>query len=108
MAQNIGRITIPERRILGALEQGNFGSHQGIELGNQLLSGKALSLALVGIFLKENELWLVIKALGPRSDAFCWCGSRDAADAGDMRPRDRHRSRLVLRISLQSSLGVCV
>jgi hypothetical protein len=36
-------------RIPGALEQEKFGSHQGIELGNQLLSGKELSLALVGI-----------------------------------------------------------
>src|SRR5262249_4263720 len=42
-----------------------------------------------------------------QSDAFCRCGSRDAADAGDMRPRDRHRPRLILRIGLQSSLGVC-
>src|SRR5215472_13617962 len=42
-----------------------------------------------------------------RSDAFCRCGSRDAADAGDMRPRDRRRPRLRLRIGLQSSLGVC-
>src|SRR5215469_4273716 len=42
-----------------------------------------------------------------QSDAFCRCGPRDAADAGDMRPRDRHRPRLILRIGLQSSLGVC-
>jgi hypothetical protein len=32
--QNIGRITVCYERIPGALEQGNFGSHQGIELGN--------------------------------------------------------------------------
>jgi hypothetical protein len=38
MVQNIERITICYERIPGALEQGNFGSHQGIELGNQLLS----------------------------------------------------------------------
>jgi len=37
---------------------------------------------------------------------FCRRGSRDA-DACDMRPRDRHRPRLILRIGLQSSLGVC-
>ena len=49
MVQNIGRITMSYEKILGALEQGNFGSHQGIELGNQFLSGKELSLALVGI-----------------------------------------------------------
>ena len=36
--QNVGRITMSYERIPGALEQGNFGSHQGIELGNQLLS----------------------------------------------------------------------
>ena len=52
--QNIGRITMPYERIPGALEQGNFGSHQGIELGNQLLSGKELSLALVGICAKRK------------------------------------------------------
>jgi hypothetical protein len=52
MAQNIVRITIPYEKIPGALEQGNFGSHQGIELGNQLLSGKELSLASVGICAK--------------------------------------------------------
>jgi hypothetical protein len=68
MAQNIVRITIPYEKISGALEQGNFGSHQGIELGNQLLSGKELSLAFVGISLKENEMWLVMKALGNRPD----------------------------------------
>ena len=49
-------------RIPDALEQGNFGSHQGIELGNQVLSGKELSLVSFGICLKENELWLVMKA----------------------------------------------
>ena len=41
-------------RIPGALEQGNFGSHQGIELGNQVLSGKELSLALFGICAKRK------------------------------------------------------
>jgi hypothetical protein len=59
-------------RIPGALEQGNFGSHQGIELGNQLLSGKEISLAFVGISLKENELWLVMKALGSQPDTGKW------------------------------------
>jgi hypothetical protein len=54
MMPNIGRITMSYERISGALEQGNFGSHQGIELGNQLLYGKEL---LGGISLKENELW---------------------------------------------------
>jgi hypothetical protein len=49
MVQNIGRITRPYEKIPGALEQGKFGSHQGIELGNQLLSGNELSLALDGI-----------------------------------------------------------
>jgi hypothetical protein len=39
-------------RIPGAREQGNFGCHQGIELGNQLLSGKELSLASVGVCAK--------------------------------------------------------
>jgi hypothetical protein len=43
--------------------QGNFGSQQGIELENQLLSGKELSLASLAFVLKENELWLVMKAL---------------------------------------------
>jgi len=52
MVQNIGRITISYEIIPGALEQGNLGSHQGIELGNQLLSGKELSLALVDICAK--------------------------------------------------------
>jgi hypothetical protein len=52
MVQNIERITIPYERTPGALEQGNLGSHQGIELGNQLLSGKELSLASVGICAK--------------------------------------------------------
>jgi hypothetical protein len=41
-------------KIPSALEQGTFGSHQGIELGNQLLSGKELSLALVGICAKRK------------------------------------------------------
>ena len=54
--QNTETITISYERIPGALEQGNFGSHQGIELGNQSLSGKELSWRLVGIVLKENEL----------------------------------------------------
>jgi hypothetical protein len=52
--QNIETITIPYERIPGALEQGNFGSHQGIELGNQVLSGKELSLALFGICAKRK------------------------------------------------------
>jgi hypothetical protein len=52
--QNIGRITVCYERIPGALEQGNFGSHQGIELGNQVLSGKELSLALFGICAKRK------------------------------------------------------
>ena len=52
MVKNIGRITMSYGRISDALEQGNFGSHQGIELGNQLLSGKELSLALFGICAK--------------------------------------------------------
>jgi hypothetical protein len=52
MVQNIVRITIPYERIPGACEQGNFGSHQGIELRNQLSSGKELSLASVGICAK--------------------------------------------------------
>jgi hypothetical protein len=54
MVQNIGRITMPYNKIPGTLEQGNFGSHQGIERGNQLLSGKELSLALVGICAKRK------------------------------------------------------
>jgi hypothetical protein len=37
-----------------AFEQGNFGSHQGIELGNQVLSGKELSLALFGIYAERK------------------------------------------------------
>ena len=61
MVQNIGRITMSYGRISDALEQGNFGSHQGIELGNQLSSGKEPLLALVGM-LKETELWLVIES----------------------------------------------
>jgi hypothetical protein len=61
--QNIGGITVRYERIPGALEQGNFGSHQGIELGNQVLSGKEHSLALLAFVLKEYELWLVMKAL---------------------------------------------
>ena len=56
MVQNIGRITMSYGRISDALEQGNFGSHQGIELGNQLLSGKQLPLALVGILLKKMKI----------------------------------------------------
>jgi hypothetical protein len=44
--QNIGTITICYERIPGALEQGNFGSHQGSELENQPFSGKELSLAV--------------------------------------------------------------
>jgi len=52
--QNIGRITVCYERIPGALEQGNFGSHQGIELGNQVLSGKELFLALFGICAKRK------------------------------------------------------
>jgi hypothetical protein len=52
MVQNIDRITMDYEKIPCAREQGNFGSHQGIELGNQLLSGKQLSLALVGINLR--------------------------------------------------------
>jgi hypothetical protein len=63
MVQNIERITICYERIPGALEQGNFGSHQGIELGNQVIVGKELPLASVGFVLNENELWLVMKAL---------------------------------------------
>jgi hypothetical protein len=31
MVPNIGKITMPHERIPGALEQGNVGSHQGIE-----------------------------------------------------------------------------
>ena len=54
--QNSPKITMCYERIPGALEQGNFGSHQGIELGNQSLFGKELSWRLVGIVLKENEL----------------------------------------------------
>jgi hypothetical protein len=79
MVQNSGRITMSYERITmsyeripDALEQGNFGSHQGIELGNQLLSGKELPLALVGILLKGNELWLVMKALGSQPDTAKW------------------------------------
>jgi hypothetical protein len=41
------------------LEQGNFGSHQGIELGNQLLSGKELSLVSAGICVKRK--WIVAR-----------------------------------------------
>ena len=52
MVQNIGGITMSYEGISGALEQGNFGSHQGIELGNQSLSGKELLLASVGIRAK--------------------------------------------------------
>ena len=52
MVQNIGKITMSYEKIPDTLEQGNFGSHQGIELGNQLLSGKELSLASVGICAK--------------------------------------------------------
>jgi hypothetical protein len=37
MVQNIGRITISYERIPRALEQGNFGSHQGIELGKSVI-----------------------------------------------------------------------
>jgi hypothetical protein len=52
--QNTETITISHERIPGALEQGNFGSHQGIELGIRLLSRKELSLALVGICAKRK------------------------------------------------------
>jgi hypothetical protein len=59
-----GRITLFYERIPGALEQGNFGSHQGIELGK---SGIVWQGAFIGVIwpfvLKENELWLVMKAL---------------------------------------------
>jgi hypothetical protein len=54
MVENIVRITMSYNKIPGTLEQGNFGFHQGIELGNQLLSGKELSLALVGICAKRK------------------------------------------------------
>ena len=49
MVQNASTVAIIYEKIPDALEQGNFGSHQGIELGNKLLCGKKLSLALVGI-----------------------------------------------------------
>jgi hypothetical protein len=52
--QNTETITISHERIPGALEQGNFGSHQGIELGIRLLSRKELSLALVDICAKRK------------------------------------------------------
>ena len=52
--QNIGSITMCCERIPGAVEQGNFRSHQGTELGNQLLSGNELSLALFGICAKRK------------------------------------------------------
>jgi hypothetical protein len=61
MVQNAGRITMSYERISGALEQ-------GIELGNQLLSGKELSLASLAFVLNENELWLVMKALRIQPD----------------------------------------
>ena len=35
MVQNVSTIAIIYDQIPGALEQGNFGSHQGIELGNR-------------------------------------------------------------------------
>ena len=54
MVQNIGRITMSYEKIPGDPEQEKFGSHQGIELGNQLFSGKELSLALVGICAKRK------------------------------------------------------
>jgi len=40
IVQNIAIATTAYEITIGALEQGNFGSYQGIELGNQLLSGK--------------------------------------------------------------------
>ena len=55
-SQNTPKITMCYERIPGALEQGSFASHQGIELGNQSLSGKELSWRSVGIVLKENKL----------------------------------------------------
>ena len=54
MVQNIGRITMSYEKIPGDPEQEKFGSHQGIELRNQLFSGKELSLALVGICAKRK------------------------------------------------------
>jgi len=43
MVPNIGKITMPYERIPGALEQGNVGSHQGIELGVVQFSTKLIA-----------------------------------------------------------------
>ena len=56
MAQNIANITMPYERIPGALEQGNFGSHQGIELGNQYCLIRSFHWRWLAFMLKENKI----------------------------------------------------
>ena len=72
MVPNIGRITMPYGRIPSALEQGNVGSHQGIELGNRYCLARSFHWRYLAFVLNENELWLVMKALGCQSDTGKW------------------------------------
>jgi hypothetical protein len=54
MVQNVSTVTVSSEKFLGALEQGNFGAHQGLNWEISHRSDRELSLGLVGSCAKKR------------------------------------------------------